>query len=275
MFQNRPVLFMGLAVGIALVTTILIYNWLQQQKQSPQVVEERTVTIEGTPIAVASADLAWGTPIKKEMIREIPFPQENLPSGHFKKPEDLIGRIVLTSMKRHEPILESKLAPIDIKSGGVLGVLDPEKRAMAVKVDQVVALPGFLKPGDRVDIMLTMAGEKGQKKITKTVLENMKVLAIGTQMERGPADGKPQPVKIVTFEVTLEEAEMLAMASNGGQLRFALRSPLNPDLKKTRGATIRDLQASFKLYPPPKKKAKQRHTRVEVIKGNAKSVVKF
>ena len=274
MFQNRPVLFMGLAVGIALVTTILIYNWLQQQKQTPQVVEQKKVTIEGIPIAVASADLAWGTPIKKEMLREVPFPQENLPAGHFKKPEDLIGRIVLTSMKRHEPILESKLAPIDIKYGGVLGVLDPEKRAMAVKVNQIVALPGFVKPGDRVDIMVTMAGG-GKERITKTVLENMKVLAIGTQMERGSADGKPQPVKIVTFEVTLEEAEMLAMASNGGQLRFALRSPLNPDLKKTRGATIPDLRASLKLNPPKKKKAKRRTTQVEVIKGNAKSVVKF
>ncbi len=273
MFQNRPVLFMGLAVGIALVTTILIYNWLQKQKQqAPQVVEQKVVTVEGTPIAVASADMAWGTPIKKEMIREVPYPQENLPVGHFKKIEDLKGRVLVTPVKRNEPILESKLAPIDIKNGGVIGVLDPDKRAMAVKVNQVVALPGFVKPGDRVDIMVTMSGS-GKKKITKTVLENMLVLAIGTQMERGPADGKPKPVKIITFEVSLEEAEMLAMASNGGQLRFALRSPLNSELKKTRGATIPDLRASFQLAPP-KSKARPRK-RVEVIKGNSKSVLKF
>ncbi|WP_447968945.1 Flp pilus assembly protein CpaB [Nitrospira sp. M1] len=273
MFQNRPVLFMGLAVGIALVTTILIYNWLQQQKQKEvDVVEQKVVTIEGIPIAVASADMAWGTPIKKEMIREIPFPQENLPAGHFKSLEDLQGRVLLMPVKRNEPILESKLAPIDIKSGGVVAVLDPEKRAMAVKVNQVVALPGFIKPRDRVDIMVTMSsGGKGQ--ITKTVLENMLVLAIGTQIERDPADGKASPVKIITFEVTLEEAEMLAMASNGGQLRFALRSPLNVALKKTRGATMPNLRASFQAAPP-KRKAK-RKAQVEVIKGNSKSVVKF
>ena len=274
MFQNRPVLFMGLAVGIALVTTVLIYNWLQQQKQqAPQTVEQKVVTVEGIPIAVASADMAWGTPITKEMIREVPFPQESLPSGHFKKVEDLKGRVLLANIQRNEPILESKLAPIDIKTGGVIAVLDPEKRAMAVKVNEVVALPGFVKPGDRVDVMVTMAdGGKGQ--ITKTVLENMLVLAIGTQMERGKAGEKPIPVKIITFEVSLVEAEMLAMASNGGQLRLALRSPLNNALKKTRGATIRDLKASFQARPP-KRKGGRKKQRVEVIKGNTKSVVKF
>ena len=175
-------------------------------------------------------------------------------------------------MKRNEPILESRLAPVDIEHGGVAAVMDPDKRAMAVKVNEVVALPGFVKPGDRVDVMATMTDPKtGQ--ITKTVLENMHVLATGTQMERAAKGEKPRPVKIITFEVTLEEAEMLAMASNGAQLRLALRSPLNAETKKTRGATVDDLKASFKLAPP-KRKRKPR-TKVEVIKGNAKSVLRF
>ena len=275
MFQNRPVLFLGLAVGIALVTTILVYNWLQKQRQvAPEQVVEKAVTIEGVPIAVANMDMAWGTPITKEMIRTVHYPQESLPGGHFAKAEDLQGRVILTHLKRNEPILESKLAPIDIKNGGVIAVLDPEKRAMAVKVNEVVALPGFIKPGDRVDVMVTMGGNTGQ--ITKTSLENMLVLAVGTQMERTPGDNKPVPVRIITFEVTLEEAEMLAMASNGGQLRLALRSPLNGKLKKTRGATINDLKAAFQLAPKRKRgrRGKPRE-RVEVIKGNARSVVKF
>ncbi|MGB0909868.1 MAG: Flp pilus assembly protein CpaB [Nitrospirales bacterium] len=274
MFQNRPGVFLGLAVGIALVTAILAYNWFQNQRQqAPQTVEEKVVTVEGVPIAVASSDMAWGTPITKEMIREVPFPQESLPAGHFKTIEDLKGRVLLAHVKRNEPILESKLAPIDIKTGGVIAVLDPEKRAMAVKVNDVVALPGFVKPGDRVDIMVTFAnGKKGQ--ITKTALENMLVLAIGTQMERAAGGEKPIPVKIITFEVTLIEAEKLAMASNGGQIRLALRSPLNMSVKKTRGATFNDLQASYQAAPPKRAKKKKRE-RVEVIKGNAKSVLKF
>ena len=274
MFQNRPGVFLGLAVGIALVTAILAYNWFQSQRQqAPQVVEQQVMTVEGVPIAVASADMAWGTPITKEMIREVPFPQESLPAGHFKKLEDLKGRVLLSHVKRNEPILESKLAPIDIKTGGVVAILDQDKRAMAVKVNEVVALPGFVKPGDRVDIMVTFAnGKKGQ--ITKTVLENMRVLAIGTQMERVAEGEKPVPVKIITFEVTLIEAEKLAMASNGGQIRLALRSPLNAGVKKTRGATFNDLEASYQAAPP-KRARKKKSERVEVIKGNTKSVVKF
>ena len=273
MFQNRPILFLGLAVGIALITTIMFYNWLQKQRQQPAAqVEEKVVTIEGVPIAVASADMAWGTPLTKDVLRMVPFPQESLPSGHFKDLDEVQGRVLLSNLKRNEPILESRLAPIDIKNGGVAAVIDPEKRAMAVKVNDVVALPGFVKPGDRVDVMVTMS-DSARGQLTKTSLENMLVLAVGTQMERGSPDEKPRPVKIITFEVTLEEAEMLAMASNGGQLRLALRSPLNADTKKTRGATIDDLKRSFALAPP-KRKAKPR-PKVEVIKGSAKSVLKF
>ena len=273
MFQNRPVLFLGLAVGIALITTVMIYNWLQNQKQQPAApIEQKVVTVEGVPIAVASGDMPWGTPLTKEAIRMVPFPQESLPSGHFKKLDEVQGRVLVSPVKRNEPILESRLAPMDIEHGGVAAVIDPEKRAMAVKVNEVVALPGFVKPGDRVDVMATMTDPKSGQ-ITKTVLENMLVLAIGTQMERASKDEKPRPVKIITFEVTLEEAEMLAMASNGAQLRLALRSPLNAEMKKTRGATVKDLQASFKLAPP-KRKYKPR-TKVEVIKGNARSVRKF
>lgn len=273
MFQNRPILFLGLAVGIALITTVMIYNWLQKQRQQPaEPVEQKVVTVEGVPIAVASSDMPWGTPLTKEMIRMVPFPQESLPAGHFKELEQVKGRVLLTHVKRNEPILESKLAPVEIKNGGVAAVMDPQKRAMAVKVNEVVALPGFVKPGDRVDIMVTMTDpKKGQ--ITKTALENMLVLATDTQMERSAPDEKPKPVRIITFEVTLEEAEKLAMASNGGQLRLALRSPLNSDVKKTRGASFTDLKRSYQLAPPPRKGRPR--TRVEVIKGNSKKVLRF
>lgn len=274
MFHNRPLLFLGLAIGIALFTTILIYNWLQQQRQhAPTPVEQKVVTVEGVPVAVASTDLAWGTPLTKDVVRLVPFPQESLPAGHFKSMEALKGRVLLSPVQRNEPILEAKLAPVEITSGGVIAVLDPHKRAMAVKVNEVVALPGFIKPGDRVDVMATFANAKhGQ--MTKTVLENMRVLATDTQLERGSSDEKPRPVRIITLEVSLEEAEKLAMASNGGQLRLALRSPLNAKVEKTRGATFRDLMTSFRVAPKRRATVRKR-TQVEIIKGNARSVVRF
>ena len=270
MGQKRPLLFLGAAIGIALVTTVLIYQWLQgQQGTEPEV--QPVVEIEGSEIAVASADVPWGTPLTDEFIRFVPFPEDTLPVGHFKKAEDLKGRVVLANLKKNEPIMESKLAPVDVVTGGVSAVMDPQKRAMAVKVNEVVGLPGFVKPGDRVDVMVTFVrpGQTKDPQITKVVLENSLVLATGTQMERVDEE-EPKAVKVITLEVTLEEAEKLAMAENGGKIRLALRSPLNPEIKKTRGAKFSDLMTSYQLAPKRSKR-----TSVEVIKGLDKSSKKF
>ncbi len=270
MGQKRPLLFLGAAIGIALVTTVLIYQWLQgQQGSEPEA--QPVVEIEGSQIAVASSDVPWGTPLTDEFIRFVQYPEDVLPVGHFKKIEDLKGRVVLANLKKNEPIMESKLAPIDVTTGGVSAVMDPQKRAMAVKVNEVVGLPGFVQPGDRVDVMVTFErpGNKTNAQITKVVLENSLVLATGTQMER--VDGEePKAVKVITLEVTLEEAEKLAMASNGGKIRLALRSPLNAEIKKTRGAKFSDLMTSYQLAPKRSKRV-----RVEVIKGKEKSVRRF
>ena len=76
------------------------------------------------------------------------------------------------------------------------------------------------------------------------------MLATGTQMERRKGEDELVPVKVITLEVTIEEAEKLAMAENGGKLRLALRSPLNPDIKKTTGADFKALMKSHQLIPP-------------------------
>ncbi|MCA9479769.1 MAG: Flp pilus assembly protein CpaB, partial [Nitrospira sp.] len=109
-------------------------------------------------------------------------------------------------------------------------------------------------------------GKKGQDdQITKVVLENTLVLATDTQMQRAKGDEAPAPVKVITLEVSLDEAEKLAMAENGGKLRLALRSPLNPDIKKTKGADFKSLMTSHQLVPPRPKGAKK--NTIEVIKG--------
>lgn len=274
MGQKRPLLFLGAAIGIALVTTVLIFQWLQgQQGSEPEV--QPVVEFQGSTIAVASADVPWGTLLTDEVIRFVEYPEGALPVGHFTEAESLKGRVVLANLKKNEPIMESKLAPVDVTTGGVSAVLDPQKRAMAVRVNEVVGLPGFVKPGDRVDVMVTFdrPGKKTNAKITKVVLENVLVLATGTQMERVHGED-PKPVKVITLEVSLEDAEKLAMAENGGKIRLALRSPLNPDIQKTRGAKISDLLASYQLKPRPRKNGKSR-SRVEVINGTKRTTVRF
>jgi len=275
MGQKRPLVFLGVAISIALVTTVLVYQWLQGQRVTETVAPE--VVIEGVEVAVASSDIPWGTPLTENTIRMVPYPEDSVPLGHFTDRNLLKGRVILANLKKHEAILDSKLAPIDIKTGGVVAVMDPTKRAMAVKVNEIVGLPGFVQPGDRVDVMSTFDkpnSKRGQNAlITKVILENTLVLAIGTQMERRKGEDEPVPVKVITLEVTIDEAEKLAMAENGGKLRLALRSPLNPDIKKTTGADFRALMKSYQLIPPKPKGS--RKTTVEVIKGTESKTMKF
>ena len=278
MGQKRPLVFLGVAVVIALVTTVMVYKWLQGQ-QGQEVVSLPVPVVEGVSVAIARGDIPWGTPLDETALKVVSYPEEGVPSGHFQDTATLQGRVVLTNLKKNEPILESKLAPLDVRTGGVAAVMDPNKRAMAVKVNEVVGLPGFVQPGDHVDVMATFKnpkGKKGAEKITKVVLENTLVLASGTAMERAKdEDGNevPKPVKVITLEVTLEEAEKLAMAENGGKLRLALRSPLNPDVKKTKGATFKDLLTSHQLIPPrPRRVQKEK---VEVIRGSELKTQKF
>ncbi len=149
---------------------------------------------------------------------------------------------------------------------------------MAVRVNEVVGVSGFLKPGDRVDIMATLRNGKKKEKITKTVLENTLILATGTQMERKGPGEKPKAVKVITFEVSLEEAEKLALASTEGKLRLALRSPLNMEPELTEGATPKNLLASYRKAvrrtPPAKKRRVSRET-VELIHGSSRKYFKF
>jgi len=275
MGQKRPLMFLGVAIGIALVTTVLVYQWLQGQRVTETVAPE--VVIEGVNVAVASTDIPWGTPLTEQTVRMVPYPEGSVPVGHFTDRDLLKGRVILANLKKHEAILDSKLAPIDIKNGGVVAVMDPNKRAMAVKVNEIVGLPGFVQPGDRVDIMGTFdkpSSQRGQNElITKTVLENTLVLAVGTQMERKKGEEEPVAVKVITLEVTLDEAEKLAMAENGGKLRLALRSPLNPDIKKTTGADFNALVKSHQLIPPKPKGS--RRIKVEVIKGTESKTQRF
>lgn len=274
MFQSRSFLFLGLAVLLAFGTSILAYNWFQNQAPAPQI--KKIVKFEGVPIVVASRDLPWGTPLTQKMVRVVNYPSEHLPEGRFTEIESLAGRVVLTHLRRNEPVLESKLAPLDIKTGGVVGVLHPGMRAMAVRVNEVVGVSGFLKPGDRVDIMATLKNGKKDEKITKTVLENTLILATGTQMERKGPGEEPKAVKVITFEVSLEEAEKLALASTEGKLRLALRSPLNTEVELTQGATSKHLLSSYRkaVRRTPAKKRAARET-VELIHGSTRKYLKF
>jgi len=274
----RPIMLLSLAIVIGLIASVLTYRWLQ--KGSPGSEKTPAQTLE---IATALVDLNWGTVIQETMIKMTPFLYTSLPPGSFSDAKSLRGRVLIYPVKANEPILESRLASIDVKTGGVAPLISPDKRAMAVKVDKVIGVSGFIFPGHRIDVLVTVATtEKESAQITKTVLENILVLAVGSEVKEQEKD-KPATVDVITLEVTPEEAEKLGLAASQGRLQLALRNPTDTKDVLTRGVKIPNLLASYtpgyeavkagkKVWrATPEKKA----FTVELIKGNTVITQKF
>jgi pilus assembly protein CpaB len=241
MTKKGPVILLGIGILIALVVSIVSYNILKSKAQK-QVQAQETVEV-----AVASADMAWGTVLNKQLIRTAPYLRKSLPEGYHTSAASLEGRVLVYPVKTNEPIFESSLAPTSIKTGGMAAVVKQDKRAMAVKVDKFVGVSGFVFPGNRVDVLVTLP-ERGQNSTptTKTVLENILVLATGSEVEKTSKQEKPSTVDVITLEVTSEEGEKLALAATQGKLQLALRNAADAKGVSTRGETIPSLLSSLR-----------------------------
>jgi pilus assembly protein CpaB len=277
MKRYRALIFFGVALLLGLVTSLLVFSWLQSEKN--RLMAAPLPLSRNVQVVVSNADLIWGTKLTPEMMQLQELPPGALPEGHFTNLEAIKDRVLLADIKRNELLLESKLAPLGTTTGGVAAVTDPNKRAMSVKVDDVIGVAGFIKPADRVDVMVTIDTVQGKPEhaVAKTILENVKVLAAGTQMERKGKDEEAKQVQVITLEVDAEEAEKLALASTQGRLRLALRNPLNSERVLTKGANVGALLSSFRPKPAPKAAGQngQGEIRIEVIKGDVRKEVKF
>lgn len=276
MRKYRPWISFGLAIIVAFITSFLIYNYLQK---STRVVE---VKLETLSVATALADIGWGTRITKEMIKPVDFLKATAPPGCFSDCDLLVGRVAIFPIKANEPILESRLAPASINTGGVAAVISQKKRAVAVKVDKVIGVSGFIHQGNRVDVLVTIPNGKNSEPITKTVLENILVLTVGPELEKRGKEEKPSDVDVITLEVTPEEGEKLALAANEGKLQLALRNFSDTENVLTRGVTIPSLLASYAIGSvegtSPKGEPAAQKTRlltVELIKGTKVTEIKF
>ena len=235
------ILFLVVALVAAFFVSYVVY---QRTAIQPTVVTPES-SQELVQIAVAERRLNRGAKITVEDLRMAFYLGKTLPKGHFTDLDKAVGRIVIKSVQATEPLLESALAPTDLKKGGLAAVITSQKRAMAVKVDNVIGVAGFLHPGHLVDVLVTLQkpGEK-RDSVTKTVLENILVLSVGTQAQE-TEEKKSQKVTVATLEVDLEEAEKLALAVSQGRIQLALRGYSDTDKILTKGMTVATLLKSY------------------------------
>lgn len=232
--------------SIALVCAFAISFVVYKKMTTPTGTVVRDTGQATAKIAVAVKDLGRGDKITAADIKMAPYLQETLPVGHFTVLEQSVDRVVLLPITASQPILESDLAPRELTKGGMASVINPQKRAMAVKVDNVIGVAGFLHPGHLVDVLVSVDPKKDDThtQVTKTVLENIPVLSIGTQAQESE-DKKAKQVTVVTLEVSLEEGEKLSLAVNQGSIHLALRNYTDVQPVLTKGITVASLLKSY------------------------------
>jgi pilus assembly protein CpaB len=242
MKNSRALVMLAFAVLAGLAAVVLASRWLLQTSSSAV-----------TPVVVAAGVMNLGEPITPALVHTINWPTGSVPPGAFTDDKALQGRVVLTSLAPGEPVLESKLAPVGTK-GGLSAVIGSGRRAITVRVNDVVGVAGFALPGNYVDVIVNTqrpASTDTQQSISKIVLEQILVLAVAQQVSRD--DTAPKVVNAVTLEVTPEQAEKLDLARSVGTLSLVLRNQIDKQTPSTDGATkltLLDLPASAPAVEP-------------------------
>lgn len=224
MKNKRAVIMMALAVLLGLLAVALAASWLLN---APGASAGR--------IVVAKADVDIGQRLTPEMFKLADWPADSVPKGAFTDPAPLGGRVLRSSLLAGEPISEAKLAPAGTL-GGLSALITEGKRAITVRVNDVIGVAGFTLPGNYVDIIVSTetmpdpnATRAREQSISKIVLERILVLAVAQEVNRD--ETKPKVVNAVTLEVTPSEAEKLDLARSVGTLSLALRNQVDPDRK--------------------------------------------
>jgi len=239
MRNSRSLLIIGVALFLALAAVVLAAKWMNEQGAAA-----------GTKVAIAAADIGQGMRLAPENVQLIDWPAGAVPPGAITDIKALEGRVTRTQIGRGEAVLETKLAPPGT-TGGLSAVVAAGKRAMTVRVNDVVGVAGFALPGNYVDILVNLqqtASDSGarEESISKIVLERILVLAVAQESNRD--DTKPKVVNAVTLELTPDEVEKLDLARSIGTLSLVLRNQIDPQPANTGGAT----RASVLGLPPVK-----------------------
>jgi len=291
MNRTRIFLVIGAALLLALLASVGAYRFLSTQSRMAEQSRLQTVGI-----VAAQVEIPLGSTINVNQVAVVAWPKNSYPTGALSDPAAAVGRVALRDFTPGEPIVESKLVPLNAASGLLALKVPPGMRAFSVKVNEVVGVGGFIVPDSRVDVVVTTSpsARNYQEKVSKMILEDVRVLAAGQTIEQ--KENKPVTVNTVTLALLPEESEKLALASNDGIIQLVMRNFADNAVVTTGGADKARLLSSFRSTPvvpvpePAKKPRRRRVTRkaphteappppkayvVEVLKGNKRTEEKI
>lgn len=227
-----------MAFAIAWITALALSWWVYRRSAAP---EKKAVT----RVVAAAKALPLGHKLVVADLKLITLEQKDVPEGSFQKVEDVAERALVVPLTAGDLVLNPQLAP---KGGGegLTAVIEPGMRAVAVQVNEVSSVAGFIQPGTRVDVLYTRAFTDGGS-ATKTLLQNIKVIALGRQINTAPPASEAQSAAaardakaatVATLMVSQPQAEMLTLAMQRGKIQLALRNPLDSQVSELTEPTL-------------------------------------
>jgi pilus assembly protein CpaB len=236
MRNKRLIIALLAAITFGLIAAVSVKQYL---------LNAQTFKTTFNDVVVAKVEIPVGSRIIPEQLTIAQFPANVTPEGAMSTIDDkIVGRVVVTSISPRDPITEAKLAPVGA-AGGLSSMIPEGYRAMTVAVNEVVGISGFIMPGTLVDIVVVITPPKGvgnEEMISKIVLQNIKVLASGQNIDKPKNSREAEgSIRAVTLQVTPEQAEKLALASSEGKLQLVMRNSVDQADEQTAGANKRTL----------------------------------
>jgi pilus assembly protein CpaB len=242
------------------LAAMLAHNWISQRLGVVEINEQ------SGQVVAAAADIPVGTKLDATHLKVIPLPLEAITKGNLTSLDEATGRVVTQPLYKGEILLEKRLT---LHEGGspLAAVIENGKRALTVRVNDVIGVAGFLLPSNRIDVVSTRRGSGSHNTVSKTIVENLKVLAVDQTVSSDKND--PVIVRAVTLEVTPRQAELIVKATEEGKVQLTLRNPLDTAMRELESDEVKPVIKTAKS--PPVKKRRSYGYRVDVIKGIEKS----
>jgi pilus assembly protein CpaB len=279
--NKRLVVVLAFALLTSAGASFLLYGLLSSGNRA----KPKTVSM-----VVAAKPLRVGVTIREGDVQMVSWAGTVSPEA-VRKIDDVVGRGVVSDILAGEPIVEPRLAAKGA-GGGLAATIPPGMRAVAIRVNDVASVAGFVLPRTRVDVLMSASPPDGSSagKVTKTILQNVEVLSAGKNIEKD-GEGKPVSVPVINLLVTPEQAEVLGLATTEASLQLVLRNPIDTELAQTPGTALEKLfgggplkpevvapaeprQRVARALPPPPAPPERPHV-VEIIQGTKKTDTSF
>ncbi|MGC5701437.1 Flp pilus assembly protein CpaB [Pseudomonas sp. NFXW11] len=215
--SSRTFTLIALSVLLGLGAAWMANNWINARLNTSPDDNQRNVV-------VATVEIAFGQMVEAQQVGVVRMPKDTVPDDAFDSTDKVVGKIATFSMLRGDILRGARLAE-HLGGSTLASLIEPDKRAISVRVDDVVGVGGFLLPGNRVDVLATRQTGNDGNAVSKTILEDLRVLAV----DQTASTDKTQPVVVraVTLEMTPVQAEELVKGMTAGKLQLALRNPLD------------------------------------------------